>query len=173
MLSAGALAEITYALDELKADGIALPSSFGEGANASMFLTLSIILNADKCFIEAYIGDDQYDPIWEELNRRQTVVFLHGTQTPSSTPYPHPFLGLPITEVCLPLFPSPSHFASLPSLPTGSKRNLQSSIPPCRNRPQTQISLRQDHPGAFGGEHTFPRAARRGPLQTYGVYTQQ
>lgn len=26
-------------------------------------------------------------------------MFLHGAQTPSSTPYPHPWLGLPISEV--------------------------------------------------------------------------
>lgn len=49
----------------------------------------------------AYIADDKYDEIWEELNRRQVVVFLHGAQTASSTPYPHSFLGIPITEVSL------------------------------------------------------------------------
>ena len=32
------------------------------------------------------------------MNRRHAVVFLHGAQTPSSTPYPHPSLGLPISE---------------------------------------------------------------------------
>ena len=47
----------------------------------------------------AYIGDERYYPIWTELNRRKAVVFLHGSQVPSSTPYPHPFLGIPITEV--------------------------------------------------------------------------
>ena len=47
----------------------------------------------------AYIGDERYYPIWIELNRRKAVVFLHGSQVPSSTPYPHPFLGIPITEV--------------------------------------------------------------------------
>jgi hypothetical protein len=47
----------------------------------------------------AYIGHDQYDPIFATLNERGAVVFLHGAQTPSSTPYPHDFLGLPITEV--------------------------------------------------------------------------
>lgn len=46
-----------------------------------------------------YLGDGKFDPIWEELNKRKSVVFLHGTQTPSSNTYPHIFLGVPITEV--------------------------------------------------------------------------
>ena len=37
--------------------------------------------------------------MWEELNKRAAVVFLHGAQVPSSTPRPHAFLGIPITEV--------------------------------------------------------------------------
>ena len=46
-----------------------------------------------------YIGDDMFDPIWAALDRRGATVFLHGAQTPSSTPHPHAFLGLPVTEV--------------------------------------------------------------------------
>ncbi|EAU84851.1 amidohydrolase 2 [Coprinopsis cinerea okayama7 len=91
----GCLAEISYALDELRADGIALPSHCGEG----------------------YIGDDRFDRIWQELNRRRTVVFLHGTQTESSTPFPHPWLGIPITEVCNETFKAASHLVV-----TGRKR---------------------------------------------------
>ncbi|KAI9574743.1 hypothetical protein HD554DRAFT_97050 [Boletus coccyginus] len=76
----GALNEIAFALDHLGADGFALISSYGIGTAAK------------------YIADNLFDPIWDELNRRHAVVFLHGAQTPSSTPYPHPFLGLPISE---------------------------------------------------------------------------
>lgn len=50
------------------------------------------------CLVE-YVGDERYNPIWAELDRRQAVVFLHGSQVPSSTPYPHSTLGIPITEV--------------------------------------------------------------------------
>ncbi|KAG6873774.1 hypothetical protein C0995_011593 [Termitomyces sp. Mi166 len=58
----GVLKEISYALDVLHAVGISMSSSYGVDSNAK------------------YIGDDQYEPVWAELNRRKTVVFLHGAQ---------------------------------------------------------------------------------------------
>lgn len=64
-----------------------------------------------------YIGHDLYDPIWHELDKRQAVVFLHGSQTPSSTPYPHPFLGVPITEV-----PNETYKAAAHLVVSGRKR---------------------------------------------------
>ncbi|KIY74047.1 amidohydrolase 2 [Cylindrobasidium torrendii FP15055 ss-10] len=76
----GVLEEIEYALDVLGADGIALSSTYGVG-------------DAGK-----YLGDDLYEPIWAALHMREAVVFVHGAQTRSSTPWPDRSLGLPVTE---------------------------------------------------------------------------
>ena len=53
--SDGALREIEYALDTLKADGIGLYSNYGD----------------------IWLGDEKLKPLHEELNRRKAVVYVH------------------------------------------------------------------------------------------------
>ncbi|KAH6644192.1 amidohydrolase family protein [Boeremia exigua] len=54
-----AIEEIRYALDELCADGVTLFTRYGEGNN--------------------YLGHKSFEPIWKELSRCKTVVFVHPT----------------------------------------------------------------------------------------------
>ena len=59
----GAMEEITYALDILHLDGVGLFSSVND----------------------RYLGDPLFDPVFDELNRRNAVVFVHPTHCEAPT----------------------------------------------------------------------------------------
>ena len=70
------LAEIEYALDTLKADGIGLLTSYGD----------------------RYPGDAAFQPVFDELNRRRAVVYFHPTNAPCSQCLP----GIPAATLDFP-----------------------------------------------------------------------
>jgi predicted TIM-barrel fold metal-dependent hydrolase len=55
----GALKEIEYAIDTLKADGLGLFTNYGTNK---------------------WLGDEIFNPIWEEVNRRGLVVYTHPAE---------------------------------------------------------------------------------------------
>jgi predicted TIM-barrel fold metal-dependent hydrolase len=69
------LSELEYALDTLNADGIALFSNYHG----------------------TFLGDPEYEELMQELNRRETVVFLH----PSPPPGTRQELGIDLEEFFL------------------------------------------------------------------------
>jgi 6-methylsalicylate decarboxylase len=70
----GALAEVAYALDTLKLDGVVMLTNFNG----------------------VYLGDKRLDPVFDELNRRGAVVFIHPTSPicwqQSALGYPRPMI---------------------------------------------------------------------------------
>jgi len=65
----GSLRELAYAFDELHTDGV--------------------VLLANSRGI--YLGDERFDPVFDELNRRKAIVFVHPSQPPGLEALP----GLP------------------------------------------------------------------------------
>ena len=59
-----ALKEVSYCLDELKVDGFIVFANYNG----------------------MYLGDEHFAPLWEELDRRRTVAFVHPNQPPHDVP---------------------------------------------------------------------------------------
>jgi 6-methylsalicylate decarboxylase len=70
----GALEEIAYAFDTLKLDGVVMLTNFNG----------------------VYLGDKRLDPVFDELNRRSAVLFIHPTSPicwqQSALGYPRPMI---------------------------------------------------------------------------------
>src|SRR6266478_2118180 len=70
----GAISELEYALDTLRADGVILLGNYAE----------------------KYLGDAVFEPLWAELDHRQAVVFLHpGLPLPPATGVAGPLVDYP------------------------------------------------------------------------------
>lgn len=69
------LNEVSFALDDLHADGVMVFSNYGE----------------------RYLGDPFFEPLWAELDRRGAVVFVHPTRMvqPELKGIPGPFVDFP------------------------------------------------------------------------------
>lgn len=93
------LKELWFALDDLKADGVGIVSSYGAGADAK------------------YLGHDDYAPLWQELHDRKAIVFVHGDQTKSANAPPGSVLPVPIVEV-----PNETYKAAADLVTSGKKR---------------------------------------------------
>lgn len=91
-----AIEEITYALDVLKADGVTVFTRYGDG--------------------NYYLGHDKMRPIWEELNRREAVVFIHPTTSVDKN-LVNPTMPQPMID-----YPHESTRTAIDMIVTGTKR---------------------------------------------------
>lgn len=82
----GSIAELNYAFDELKADGIVVETNYHG----------------------YYLGHRNFDPVWAELNRRHAIVFMHPTSgcilEPSSMGASLSRKSAPLSEYPNPIF---------------------------------------------------------------------
>jgi len=74
----GALKELKYAMENLKADGVTLFTRYGEGEHK-------------------YLGHPDFKFIWQELDKRKAVVFVHPTH-PVDTTLVNKYLPLPALD---------------------------------------------------------------------------
>jgi len=81
----GVLGEIAYAFDVLKADGVSIYTNDNQGR---------------------WPGDPYFEPMWQELDRRSAIVFIHQLQPPccsrlnDSVPYSMSEGDFDVTRAC-------------------------------------------------------------------------
>ncbi|KAJ5287022.1 amidohydrolase family protein [Penicillium angulare] len=96
----GALTEIIYSLEVLKADGVTLFTRYGAG--------------------NQYLGDAAFKPIWEELDSRKAVVFIHPTHAADTTRV-NPLLPQPAID-----YPHETTRTAVDMIITNTKRTYSS-----------------------------------------------
>lgn len=94
----GSLAEIKYAFDVLNADGVTLFTRYGEK--------------------NQYLGHPEYIPIWEELDARRAVVFIHPTHPIDPHRVNHLFAQSTVD------YPHETTRAAVDLISTGTKRRF-------------------------------------------------
>lgn len=94
----GTLAEIQYALDVLKADGVTLFTRYGDG--------------------NYYLGHTEFIPIWQALDQRKAVVFIHPT-TPKDNSRINPLILGPTID-----YPHETTRTALDMIVSGTRRRF-------------------------------------------------
>lgn len=74
--TSAALEEVAFAFDVLKAEGVTLMTSYGK----------------------SYLGHPDFRPIWEDLNRRGAVVFIHPAANLSAGALEDPYVAPPLVD---------------------------------------------------------------------------
>lgn len=90
------LAEIKYAFDVLNANGVILFTRYGDGPN--------------------YLGHSAFEPVWQELSKRQAVVLVHPTH-PHDTSLVNKYLPQPMFD-----YPHETGRAAMDLITTGRLR---------------------------------------------------
>ena len=120
----GALAELAYALDDLRLDGVVLFS------------------NARGI----YLGDPRFTPLFDELQRRAAVVFVHPTPRPTPAPTRSDCPTRSSTTPPTPPGPSPGCTTATPSpAPPTSSTSSPTPGAPCPTWPGDSASSIEMH----------------------------
>ncbi|GME33931.1 2-amino-3-carboxymuconate-6-semialdehyde decarboxylase [Neofusicoccum parvum] len=138
-----ALAEVRYALDTLRADGVTVFTHYA---------------NRDA---SAYLGHPSLEPVWAELNRRACVVFVHPTH-PADTAMVNPRMPQPLID-----YPHETTRAAMDMITMGTRERFPDckvilshaggSLPYLIGRVATPLKKAPDFPAKRGVGMTHER----------------